>query len=374
MSVDRRLREGLNRSSAPIDDRDIDVIFTRIVRNARRRRRVRWFVTAAVLFAVGLAVFVLLPKAFDDLAGDRPVPADRGSGKPALRVSGYGFGFSTDGSSLFARALDSSGAIYDAGTAALLQTVSGRGESVVAFSPDGSRFVTVKGDPACCHTYLYETATGRELLHIREACCFATFSPDGRFLAVPRRGTSVIDVATGEIVNNFTPWGAMAFSPNGQRLLVSPYPHDADEGVIAYIYDVGGGSEPVQSLVADTGGGNVPDVYVDWQPWSADGSMVAAPTSTGSVIVWDSGTGEEMFEVARSAARFVSCAFSPDDRLATGARNGTAAVWSVAGDVAEPLITIHAYDRRVDHVVFDPEGDLMTASWHRPTKVWDISP
>jgi WD40 repeat protein len=184
----------------------------------------------------------------------------------------------------------------------------------------------------------------------------------------------VIDVATGEIVNNFTPWGAMAFSPNGQRLLVSPYPHDADEGVIAYIYDVGGGSEPVQSLDADTGGGNVPDVYVDWQPWSADGSMVAAPTSTGKVIVWDSGTGEEMFEVARSAARFVSCAFSPDDRLATGARNGTAAVWSVAGDVAEPLITIHAYDRRVDHVVFDPEGDLMTASWHRPTKVWDISP
>jgi hypothetical protein len=27
-----------------------------------------------------------------------------------------------------------------------------------------------------------------------------------------------------------------------------------------------------------------------------------------------------------------------------------------------------------DHVVFDPEGDLMTASWHRPTKVWEISP
>ena len=137
---------------------------------------------------------------------------------------------------------------------------------------------------------------------------------------------------------------------------------------------MGAGSEPVQSLVADSGGGNVPDVYVDWQPWSADGSMVAAPTSTGSVIVWDSGTGEEMFEIARSTARFVSCAFSPDDRLATGARNGNAAVWSIAGDVAEPLITIHAYDRRVDHVVFDPEGDLMTASWHRPTKVWDISP
>lgn len=374
MSIDRRLREGLNRSSAAIDDRDIDVVFNRIVRNARRRRKVRWFVTGAVLFAVGLAVFVLLPKAFDDLAGDRRVPADRGSGKPLLRVSGYGFGFSTDGRSLFARALDSSGAIYDAETAALLQTVSGRGEGFVAFSPDGSRFVTVKGDPACCHTYLYETATGRELLHIREACCFATFSPDGRFLAVPRRGTSVIDVATGEIVNNFTPWGAMAFSPNGQRLLVSPYPDDGEEGVIAYIYDVGAGSEPVQSLVADSGGGNVPDVYVDWQPWSADGSMVAAPTSTGSVIVWDSGTGEEMFEIARSTARFVSCAFSPDDRLATGARNGNAAVWSIAGDVAEPLITIHAYDRRVDHVVFDPEGDLMTASWHRPTKVWDISP
>jgi hypothetical protein len=106
----------------------------------------------------------------------------------------------------------------------------------------------------------------------------------------------VIDVATGEIVNNFTPWGAMAFSPNGQRLLVSPYPHDADEGVIAYIYDVGGGSEPVQSLVADTGGGNVPDVYVDWQP-------VAAPTSTGSVIVWVRGTGPPPSGASRAMSR-----------------------------------------------------------------------
>lgn len=339
-----------------------------------QRRRAARRKTGAVALAAALAIVagVIAIQAARDTGDGGRVPVDKGTRKALLRVSGYGFGFSTDGTRVFTRT-DPSGAIYDADTGALLQTVSGRGEGVVAFSPDGSLFVTAKGNPACCHTYLDETATGRELLHIRKACCFAAFSPDGRFVAVPRRGTSVIDLATGEIVNRFAPWGAMAFSPDGERLLVSPFPEDAEEGVIAYVYDVRGGrSEPVQSLRADSGGGNVPDIFVDWVPWSADGSMVAVPTSTGRVVVWDARTGEQMFEIVPEAGKFVATAFGPDDRLATGSTDGTAIVWSLSGDAAESVITIDAYDRRVDHVVFGQGDRLMTASWHRPTKVWSL--
>lgn len=117
---------------------------------------------------------------------------------------------------------------------------------------------------------------------------------------------------------------------------------------------MGAGSTPVQSLRADSGGGNVPDVYLvaTVERGRLDGGCPHEHRQGARGIPEPAG---KWFEVARSDAPFVSCAFSPDDRLATGARNGTAAVWSVAGDVAEPLITIHAYDRVVDHVVFDQE-------------------
>jgi WD40 repeat protein len=374
MSLDERLRQGLEGLDA-LEGSPPDAVVDAIVGRGRRSRWIRRVAAGAVALAAAIAVIVLVPSALDALwSGGTKVPAHQGTGMAPLRVQGYGFGFSADGTRLFARALDSSGAIYDAETGALVQTASGRGDLVAAFSPDGSLFVTVQGEPACCHTSVHETATGRELLDIQRACCFAAFSPDGSLLAIPRAGrTRVVEVESGDIANEFAPWGAMAFSPDGERLLVSPFPEDAAKGVIAYVYDVHGGREAVLSLRADSGGGNVPSVYFDWQAWSADGSMVAVPTSIGDVIIWDARTGAELFEIARPHARFISTAFSSGDLLATGARNGTAVVWSLAGDVAQEFSTIKAYDRRVDHVVFDPRGRLMTAAWNRPTKIWNLS-
>src|SRR4029453_11435034 len=138
MSLDRRLREGLLTSSAAIDEQAGDLVLASIVRGADRRRFVRRALAAAVVLAVVLAAFVLTPRAIRALRSDRRLSVSPGIRKPLVWVPGYGFGFSADGGSLFARALDSSGAIYDAGNAALAQTVSGRGEGVTAFSPDGS--------------------------------------------------------------------------------------------------------------------------------------------------------------------------------------------------------------------------------------------
>jgi WD40 repeat protein len=376
MSLDERLRAGLEGLDA-IEGSPPQTFAEAVVVRGRRTRWTRRVAAGAVALVATIAVLVVTPRALDALrdAGDGGrVPVHEGPGKPLIRVPGYGWGFSDDGTHLFARDIDSGmGAVYDAATGAPVKTVSGSGEGVVAFSPDGNVYITVQGDPDCCHTYVYETATGRELMHIRNACCFAAFSADGRFLAVPRHGTTVFDLATGEIVNRFAPWGSMAFSPDGRRLLVSPFPDDAEKRVIAYIYAVGGGrSEPVRSLKADSGGGNVTDVYGDWRPWSTDGAMVAVPTSTGRVVVWDARTGMQLFEIAPPSGKFVHTAFDPNGRLATGSTDGTAIVWSLSGQMAEPLVTISAYDRRVDHVVFGPGGRLMTASWNRPTKVWDI--
>jgi WD40 repeat protein len=341
----------------------------------RSMRRKSGAVALAAALTITAAV-ILIEVTRDAGLGDR-VPAAEGTGTSSLRVPGYGFGISTDGSRLFTR-VESSGVIYDAATGAQLRTVSGRGDAVIAFSADGQRFVTARGGAASeLRTFMYDTTTGQELWRVRRACCFAAFSSDGSLVAIPQNvpHTSVIDVATGERVTQVNSWGAMAFSPDGQQLLITPDPGAAPSGVIGYVYDVfAEGTDPVRALEG-RGEGNIPSVYADWNPWSADGSMIAIPTSTGKVLVWNMATGEQKFVLRPSSGQFAFTAFDVDDNVvAVASTDGTATLFDLSGDVAEPLMTIEAYNKKVDHVVFGPNDRLLTATWNRPTKVWDASP
>ena len=340
----------------------------------RRRSARRKGGAVALAAALAITAAVVVIEAARD-AGAGSVPADQGTRTESLRVAGYGFGISVDGSRVFTR-VEASGAIYDAESGTLLQTVSGRGDGVVAFSPDGQRFVSARGGQETeLRTFVHDAATGEELWRFRRACCYAAFSPDGRLLAIPQNvpHTSVMDLETGARVKRVGSWGATAFSPDGQQLLVTPDPGTAAKGVVGYVYDVfDAGADPVLVLHG-RGEGNVPSVYAEWNAWSADDSMIAIPTSTGKVYVWDAQTGEERFVLKPPAGDFTFTGFSVDGNLlAVASTDGTATVFDLSGDVAVAVTTIDAYNKRVDHVVFGPGDRLMTAAWNRPTKVWDI--
>jgi WD40 repeat protein len=350
----------------------------------RRRSARRKGGAVALAAALVITAAVVVIEAARDAGAGGSVPADEGTATESLRVPGYGFGISVDGTRLFTR-VEASGAIYDAEIGTLLQTVSGRGDGVVAFSPDGQRFATARGCGKCdqespvdaLRTFMYDTTTGEELWRVRRACCFAAFSEDGSLLAIPQNipHTSVIDVETGERVRQVDSWGAVAFSPDGEQLLITSDPGAAPKGVVGYVYDVfAEGADPVLALHG-RGEGNIPGVYADWNPWSVDGSMIAIPTSTGKVFVWDAQTGEERFVLRPPAGDdFTFTGFNVDGSLlAVASTDGTATVFDLSGDVVETVATIHAYNKTVDHVVFGPNGRLMTAAWNRPTKVWDIS-
>jgi WD40 repeat protein len=340
----------------------------------RRRSARRKGGAVALAAALVITAAVVVIEAARDAGAGGSVPADKGTATLSLRVPGYGFGISADGSRVFTR-VEASGAMYDAQTGTQLQTVSGRGDGVVAFSPDGQRFVTVRGgDVSELRTFMY-TTTGGELWRVRRACCYAAFSGDGSLLAIPQNvpHTSVLDVETGERVRQVGSWGATAFSPDGQQLLVTPDPGTAAKGVVGYVYEVfDAGADPVLVLHG-RGEGNIPSVYAEWNAWSADGSMIAIPTSTGKVYVWDAQTGEVRFVIKPLAGDFTFTAFTVDGSLlAVASTNGTATVFDLSGDVADSVTTIDAYNKPVDHVVFGPGDRLMTAAWNRPTKVWDI--
>jgi hypothetical protein len=65
MSLDRRLREGLDRSSSAIEERSFDRVLDGVVARGRRRRRARRIVAATLALAAFVAAVVIAPKALD---------------------------------------------------------------------------------------------------------------------------------------------------------------------------------------------------------------------------------------------------------------------------------------------------------------------
>jgi hypothetical protein len=65
MSLDTRLRDGLDRSSSAIGERSIDGVLDGVVARGRRRRRVRRVAVGTLALAALVAAVVIAPKALD---------------------------------------------------------------------------------------------------------------------------------------------------------------------------------------------------------------------------------------------------------------------------------------------------------------------
>jgi sugar lactone lactonase YvrE len=100
MSLDARLRNGLERSARGIEERELDAALLDVVKGARRRRLVRRVVATGVVLAGVLAAIVFGPKAFDALRSEqhRRIPvAPKGSGVITTVVGNGRSGSSGDG-------------------------------------------------------------------------------------------------------------------------------------------------------------------------------------------------------------------------------------------------------------------------------------
>jgi WD40 repeat protein len=380
MSLDQRLREHLRSTAEMVEAEPIDSDLRHVVARGRRRRSTRRAVVASCVIAVVVVAAAVLPSALGlrDLGRIRPaerreLPDQLVSSEPLFIDGGYGLGFSADGSVVFVRDGTSGAVVRDASSGRVLDTVEGRhGNAVVAFSPDGGTFVTVGGGAAISEldTYVNGTATGKLRLHLRRSCCFSTFSPDGSRIALPYAGhTRVIAVADGEPVDEFEEFGNVAFSPDGGRLLVIG---STEHGVVGHVYEIGGTGGPSLTLGGELGD----DPFANGPAWSPDGSMIAAMSGSGDVILWDAETGRHAFTISPPTGRFTSLAFGADAaHLATGSSDGTAIVWTLSSDGAR---MVFARDTRIGNgkwltVALSPDGTrLMTASRTTGTKVWGL--
>jgi RNA polymerase sigma factor (sigma-70 family) len=229
-------------------------------------------------------------------------------------------------------------------------------------TPDGKVLVAYENERA----YLYDTATGKELLRLaagpaRHAASFL-FAADGRTLAWTTQAkgdaetTRLCDLATGKerfTLEHARSLTGLAMSPDGKRLV------SLAEDDLLCLWDVATGKALCQ--------GKAPAGRLAFAP---DGKTVAS-SGGGTVVLWEASSLKEQARFGPPAKDVPSVlAFSPDGAvLAVAGREGID-LWDVAAH--KPLRRLP--DSWVAGVAFAPDGKTL-ASWGYGAEIrlWDVA-
>ena len=93
--------------------------------------------------------------------------------------------------------------------------------------------------------------------------------------------------------------------------------------------------------------------------FSPDGSLLAAGTHAGNVLLWQLGAdGDNPVSMPHGESRIFSLSFSPDSSLiASASEDGTVKLWDVAGP--ELLHTLDAHPEMALCAAFSPDGQIL---------------
>jgi WD40 repeat protein len=254
---------------------------------------------------------------------------DAASGKRLRTLPQHGSvtsaSFSADGRLVLTTSTGRFAGVWRASTGRLLRTLHHPGAVFAGtFSPNGRLVATIGADRARHRVWVFDSRSGR-LLHVlpRIGVTGATFSPDGRLLAVASyHGTSLWRPQSGRSV----------------RLL-------------------------------DDGGGKVNEAV-----FSPDGSLLATAGEDGAVRVWTVADGDRLYYFTGHTNPVLAVAWSPDGRfLADASLDRTAHISEVEGvQVGERVATLGGHRAGLTSIAYSPDGhSLVTGSADGTARVWD---
>ncbi|KDQ13025.1 hypothetical protein BOTBODRAFT_133925, partial [Botryobasidium botryosum FD-172 SS1] len=274
--------------------------------------------------------------------------------------------YSPDGAKIFSGSSDKTIRVWDAETGELvLGPLRGHDDSVqsVASSPDGLKIASGSSDATIC---VWDALTGANILgplkgH-EEGVMSVAFSPDGLKIASASYDSTirVWDAATG--VSILGPLRgheqavlSIAFSPDGSRIISSSH-----DGTIR-IRDATTGDEVCTPLQG----------YALSIAPSPDGSRVVS--CLDGIRIWDV-TTPTLESCSGSTTSPYSMAFSPDGlKIAVGSHDGTLSVWdSTTG--TNIFGRLHGHENTVTRVVFSPDDSrVFLTSLDGTIRVWDTA-
>lgn len=254
---------------------------------------------------------------------------DVATGEPLHKFSGHlahvqGAQFSPSGERIVTASNDRTARVWNADTAEELLVLSGHSAAVsdASYSPDGKRIVTVSYDRT---VRLWAADTGAEistLIGHEYAVDSVKFSPGGsHLLTVGGRGSSreyrVWDASAGEARRT---WTCSMFC----------------------IYDI------------------------SWD----DGIIVSGSSDSKQIQVWETATGQDLFQLSAKGRYFSSAQLSPDaNRLVTAGDDKTVDVWDAR--TGEALLTMPTNDDSVDSAKFSFDGRLIITTSRENVRLWD---
>ena len=193
------------------------------------------------------------------------------------------------------------------------------------------------------------------------------FSPDGQFLASPKRGggIGIFRVSDGTLVRTLTGHTdvvtSVAFSPDGNLIASGSW----DKTIKTWRVSDG---SLVRTLTGHTG-------YVISVAFSPDGILIASGSDDNTIKIWRVSDGTLVRTLTGHIGGVTSVAFSPDGSLiASGNYDSTINIWRVSDGTLVRTLTGHTSG--VTSVAFSPDGILIASGsgWPENTiKIWRVS-
>jgi WD40 repeat protein/serine/threonine protein kinase len=275
------------------------------------------------------------------------------------------------------------------------------GVTAVAFAPDGQRLVTGGTDGTA---RIWDATRGQELVALRghqSSVMAVAFAPGGRWLVTGSTdGTARIwDAAEGRELRTLQgqsigPVWAVAVTPDGKRVVAGN-----DDGT-ANVWDTASGQQlltlkghtapPVfgagtLGLLSSSQGqasflaaaacypgrtGHIGRILAIAA--TPDGRRLVTAGEDGSVRVWDSASGRELFTLKGHSQNVRSVAVTPDGRIVAAGENGTIRIWDAANGQEFPSAI--GYTGTILAATLTPDGRrLITGTRHGVVKVWDLA-
>ncbi|MFH1741612.1 MAG: M56 family metallopeptidase [bacterium] len=287
--------------------------------------------------------------------------------------------FSPDGTRLLTVADEKTAILWEVESGDEIQSYGGHLGPVqsVAISPDQTVIATAPrlfDEPG--GALLWDAASGHQLktLSPRSTIECVAFSPDGTRVATGEYWKATVwDIGTGRVFRNFTSevhLTSVAFSPDGTQLLIGQGDAYSGEGS-AKLYDLADRGR-LKKTFREAGGVHSVD-------FSSGGEKLLIGRGDGKVRLLDVETGEELLTVTSHPSAIQSVSFSPEGtRFLTACIEGPAdaKLWDAL--TGELLQTFQLKENNVNYndiicVEFSPDGKRLLTATDIAVKLWDAS-